>query len=187
MRAKLNQSSICSDDSISSQNTICVKWRSLRIILYCLLNQPHRRHTHHSDGHKHEADSLGLNRRRNFRQAISLRSNCSARSLAASSCPLWTRLDRAASAWDRMNESSTWKHRLTYLPRTFRRGSVKRFNSAQCNSHRAKSQIRNASCDILSLTQEEPPPRGTSTGRKRRWQFVENTDVVSPSAAQRDF
>lgn len=62
--------------------------------------------------HEHEADSLGLNSRRNFRQAISLRSTCNARSLAASSWPLWTRLDRVASGWDKMNDSSTCKHGL---------------------------------------------------------------------------
>lgn len=64
---------------------------------------------------KYEADSLGLKSRRNLRQAISLRSTCSARSLAASSWPLWTRPDRVASAWDRMNDSSTWKHRLLVM------------------------------------------------------------------------
>jgi len=65
--------------------------------------------------YKHEADSLGLNRRRNFRQAISRRSTCSTRSLAASSWPLWTRLDRVASPCNRMDDISTCNHRQTLI------------------------------------------------------------------------
>lgn len=71
--------------------------------------------------HKFETDSLGLNSSRNLRQAISLRSTCRARSLTTNSWPLWTRLDRVASAWDRMNDSSTWKHTLLvmFLPLSY--------------------------------------------------------------------
>lgn len=75
-----------------------------------------------------KGDSLGLNSRRNFMQAISRRSTCRARSLVASSWPLWTRLDRVTSAWDKMDDSSTCTTQATgYFRRHLKPSQVKHF------------------------------------------------------------